>query len=52
MTKKCDLSDFDRRMIIGARQGGLSISENADLLRFACTTVSSLQRLGQKTSSE
>ena len=25
--KKCDLSDFDHGMIVGARQGGLSISE-------------------------
>ena len=27
MRRKCDLSDFDRGMIVGARQGGLSISE-------------------------
>ena len=32
MGKKCDLSDFDRGMIVGARQGGLNISETADLL--------------------
>ena len=33
--KKCDLSDFDRGMIVGARPGGLSISETADLLGFS-----------------
>ena len=50
MGKKCDLSDFDRGMIVGARQGGLSISETADLLGFSCTTVSrSLQRMVRKT---
>ena len=27
MGKKCDLSDFDRGMNVGARKGGLSISE-------------------------
>ena len=37
--KKCDLSDFDSGMITGARQGGLSISETADL-GFPCTAVS------------
>ena len=26
MGNKCDLSDFDRGMIVGARQGGLSIT--------------------------
>ena len=29
-----------RRMIVGVRQGGLSISKTADLLRFSCTSVS------------
>ena len=38
--KKCDPSDFDRAVIVGARQGGLSISETADLLAFSRTTVS------------
>ena len=32
MRKKYDLSDFDRGMIIGARQGGLSILETVDLI--------------------
>ena len=27
MGKNCDLSDFHRGMIVGARKGGLSISE-------------------------
>ena len=44
MGKKCDLSDFDRGMIVGARQGGLSISETADLLGFSCTTGSRVGR--------
>ena len=35
MGKKCDLSDFDRGMIVGARQSGLSISETGDLLQFS-----------------
>ena len=38
--KKCDLSDFDRGMIVGARQAGLSIFITVDLLRFSPTTVS------------
>ena len=40
MGKKYDLSDFDLGMIVGARQGGLSISETADLLGFSHITVS------------
>ena len=32
MEKTCDLRDFDCGMIIGARQGGFSISEAVDLL--------------------
>ena len=37
--KKCDLSDFGRGMIVSAREGGLSISETADLMGFSHTTV-------------
>ena len=37
--KNGDLRDFDHGMIVGARQGGLSISETADLLGFSCATV-------------
>ena len=48
MGKKCDLSVFDRGMIVGARQGDLSISETADLLGFSENGLRSLQ----KTSSE
>ena len=32
MGKKCDPSDFDRRIIVGARKGGLVVLETADLL--------------------
>ena len=39
MGKTCDLSDFEHGMIVGARQGGLSISETADLLGFSRTTL-------------
>ena len=39
-----NLSDFDCGMIVGARQGGLSMSETADLLRFPHTTVSRVCR--------
>ena len=38
MGKKCDPSDFDHGMMAGARQGGLSISETADLLGFSHTS--------------
>ena len=38
MGDKCDLSDFDREMIVGSRQTGLSSSETANLLGFLCTT--------------
>ena len=44
MRKKCNLSDFDRGMVVGARQGGLSISETADLLEFSRKTVSRVCR--------
>ena len=41
--------------IVGARQGGLNISETLNLLGFSCTTVSRVCRewcKKQKTSSE
>ena len=44
MGKKCYVSDFDCGMIVGARQGGLSISEIANLLGFSSTTVSRVCR--------
>ncbi len=34
MGKKGDLSDFERGMVVGVRQAGLSISKSADLLGF------------------
>ena len=40
MGTRSDQSDFDRGMIVGARQGSWSTSETADLLRFSSTTVS------------
>uniref|UniRef100_A0A8C4T0H8 Transposase Tc1-like domain-containing protein n=1 Tax=Erpetoichthys calabaricus TaxID=27687 RepID=A0A8C4T0H8_ERPCA len=44
MGKKGDLSDFERDMVVGARQAGLSVSETADLLRFSHTTISRVYR--------
>ncbi len=44
MGKKGDLSDFERGIVVGARQAGLSISETADLLGFSCTTISRVYR--------
>jgi len=38
MEKKGDLIDFERRMVVGARQAGLCISKMADLLGFTRTT--------------
>ncbi len=40
MGKKGDLSDFERGMVVGARQAGLSITKIADLLGFSHTTIS------------
>ena len=40
----CDLSDFDRGRIVGARQGDLIISETADFLGFSGITVSRVCR--------
>ena len=49
MGKGCDLSDFDCGMIVGARHGGLSISETADLLGFSLhNSLWSLQRMVRK----
>ncbi len=44
MGKKCDLSDFECGMVVGARQAGLSISETVDLLGFSCATISRVYR--------
>ena len=48
---KCDRSGFDCAMVVGARQGGLSFSEAADLLGRSCTTVQSLQKMVRKTKT-
>ena len=48
MEKECDLSDFDRGMIVGAREGGLSISETADLLAFSSATSLGFAENGAK----
>lgn len=42
MGMKCDLKDFDRGMIVGARQDCLCISSN--LLAFSCTTVARMYK--------
>ncbi len=55
MGKKGDLRDFERGMVVGARRGGLSISETADLLGLSRTTISSVYRewsKKEKISSE
>ncbi len=44
MGKKLDLSDFEHRMVVGARRAGLSISKTADLLGFSSTTISRVYR--------
>ena len=44
MRKKGDLSDFERGIVVGARQAGLSISETADLLGFSHTPFSMVYR--------
>ncbi len=44
MGKKGDLSDFERRMVVGARRAGLSISKTADLMGFSHTTISRVYR--------
>ena len=49
---KCQ--NFDRRMTDGARQGGLSISETADLLEFSQRSIEFAENAvkNKKTSSE
>ncbi len=44
MGKKGDLSDFERGMVVGVRQAGLSISKTADLLEFSRTNISRVYR--------
>ena len=41
---ECDLSDFGHGMTVGARQGGLNISETADFPVCLHTTVSRVCR--------
>ncbi len=55
MGKKGELSDFERGMVVGARQAGQSISKTADLLGFSRTTISRVYRelsKKEKISSE
>lgn len=55
MGKTCDLSSFDRGMIVGARRAGSSVSVTAKLLGFSRTTVSRVYTewcQKQKTSSQ
>ncbi len=40
MGQKWDLRDFERGMVVGARQADLIISKTADLLEFSRTTIS------------
>ncbi len=44
MGKKGDLSDFECRMVVGARRADLSILKTADLLGFSHTTISRVYR--------
>jgi len=39
MGKKGDLSNFERGMVVGARQADLNISQSAQLLGFSRTTI-------------
>ncbi len=47
MGKKGDLSDFERGMVVGGRQAGLSISKTADT-EISRTTFSRVYRDGPK----
>jgi len=40
MGKKGDLCNFERGIVVGARQASLSISQSAQLLGFSCKTIS------------
>jgi len=40
MGKKCDLSNFEHGMVVGARRADLSISQSAQLQGFSRTTIS------------
>ncbi len=44
MGKKGDLSDFERGMVVGAREDGLSISKTDDLLESSRATISRFYR--------
>lgn len=42
MQEKCQVSDFDRGIVVDARWAGLSISEHFNFLGFSSMTVSKL----------
>ena len=50
MGKKCDLSDFDDGMIVGARQGGLSVSKYPGIFTHSLQSRPKVlsQKSGQK----
>ena len=49
MGKRGDLSDFERSVVVAARQAGLSVSQTADLLGFTHATISRvLQKWSEK----
>ncbi len=43
MEKKRDSSDFEHGMVVDARRAVWVFKKNADLLRFSCTTLTSLR---------